>query len=101
MGDAWDRTPHDGDLSTSFVILMANGETKRFSLGAHAPNLSPEEVERIHKLWLRAVKEVGPAIHHHDVVATALSCFEDELSSRPVAAIDRLRRHAGAPVSKA
>src|SRR5207248_10201407 len=94
MGAAWDRTPRDTDLATSFVILLANGQTRRFALGAHAPNLSIEEVERIHKLWLDAVKEVGPGIHHHEVVAAALSCFEEELASRHGAAVDRLRHHA-------
>ena len=96
LGEAWDRTPHDRKLSTRFVVLRTDGKTVlRFSLGAHAPDLSPEDVERIHLLWVEAVKAVGPNIHHRDIVAAALGSLEEELtnaSKRPEA-VNRLRRH--------
>src|SRR5262249_60996109 len=66
MGAAWDRTPHDRGLATQFVIHHAVGVVDRFSLGAHAPNLTAEDIERIHKLWIEAGKAVGPAVHHRD-----------------------------------
>jgi amino acid transporter len=96
LGEAWDRTPHDRKLSTRFVVLRTDGKTVlRFSLGAHVPDLSPEDVERIHLLWVEAVKAVGPNIHHRDVVTAALGSLEAELSSeaRRSDAVERLRRH--------
>ncbi len=96
LGEAWDRTLHDRKLSTRFAVLRTDGTTVlRFSLGAHTPDLSPEDVERIHLLWVEAVKAVGPNIHHRDIVAAALSSLEEELTSaskRPEA-VNRLRRH--------
>ena len=95
VGEAWDRTPHVMDLSTRFVVLCKNGGVKRFSLGAHTPDLSSDDVERIHKLWVEAVKVVGPEIHHRDIVTAALTGLEDELQGpRRSHAVDRLRLFA-------
>jgi hypothetical protein len=68
----------------------------RFPLGAHAPALSAEDIDRIHQLWTDAIRVVGPDLHHRDVVSAALASFEDELlGERRLSAIDRLRRQAG------
>jgi len=81
LGEAWDRTPKDGDLATRFVVLRKDGGVQRFPLGAHVPDLSPEDIERIHKIWVEAVKAVGPGIHHRDIVAAALNSLEHELGT--------------------
>ena len=66
---------------------------KRYSLGAHAPDLSSADIERIHHLWVDAVKDIGPDLHHRDVVAAALATLEDQLSGEHrQEAVDRLRR---------
>ena len=92
VGEAWDRTPHDLGLSTRFVVLCKNGSVKRFSLGAHTPDISAADIERIHKIWVDAVKAVGPEIHHRDVVTAALAALEDDLhSERRKDAIEHLR----------
>jgi hypothetical protein len=97
VGEAWDRTPRDASLSTRLVVYTAAGAADRFALGAHAPELSPEDVERIHRLWLDAVKTVGGDIHHRDIVAAALANFEHELAgSRRDDAVARLRQQRGA-----
>jgi hypothetical protein len=61
------------------VVYAADGRTQTFSLGAHAPELSPDDVARIHRIWLEAVKAVGPDIHHRDIVSAALGTLEAEL----------------------
>jgi hypothetical protein len=98
MGEAWDRTPHDLDLSTRFVVLRKDGGVQRFSLGAHLPDLSSADIDRIHQLWVEAVKAVGPDLHHRDVIKAALSGLEEELSSgeRRSRAIERFRRQIDA-----
>jgi hypothetical protein len=94
LGEAWDRAPHDIELSTRLVVLAKGGAVKRFSLGAHAPDLSSADVDRIHRLWLEAVKVVGPEIHHRDVVTAALTGLEHELhGSARDQAVARLRAH--------
>ena len=92
MGEAWDRTPHDRELTTRFVILCLDGALRPFSLGAHPPELLPADVERIHQLWVQAVQDLGPEIHHRDVVAAALDSLEEELRARREAGLSRLRR---------
>ena len=93
LGEAWDRTPHDLDLSTRLLVLGKDGRVKRFSLGAHLPDLSSGDVEHIHRLWVDAVGAVGPRIHHRDIVRAALDSFEVELrSERRETAVMRLRR---------
>jgi amino acid transporter len=93
FGQVWDRVPHERSLVTELVIHEA-GLVKRFSLGAHAPDLSPQDVERIHLLWVEAVKIIGPQVHHRDVVAAALDSLQHELADRPDAAVARLREQA-------
>jgi hypothetical protein len=100
----WDRVPHDRELATQLVIHTPSlprhgaegasaGSIRKFSLGAHAPSLSPTDIEQIHLLWVEAVKEVGPNVHHRDVVAAALGSLKDELSSeRHDLAVARLRQ---------
>ena len=92
MGVAWDRTPHHRDLVTQFVVHSGDDRVQRFALGAHAPNLTPEDVERIHRMWVDAVKVVGPNLHHRDIVVAALDSLEDELRSRRENAVERVRR---------
>ena len=63
----------------SCVVLCKDGRLKRFSLGAHMPDLSTEDIDHIHRLWVEAVATVGPRISHRDVVRAALSALEIEL----------------------
>ena len=98
LGEAWDRTPHDLALTTRFVVLCKDKQVKRFSLGAHTPELSADDIDRIHRLWVDAVKAVGSDIHHRDIVTAALAALEYDLgSARRQEAIERLRSHIGPP----
>ena len=93
LGEAWDRTPHDLDLATRFVVLRKDGGLQRFSLGAHLPELSNADIDQIHQLWVKAVQELGPDIHHRDIVRAALAALEDELqgNERTRLGVNRLR----------
>jgi hypothetical protein len=92
LGDAWDRTPKDSSISARLIVLSPDGGVHRFSLGAHAPDLPPQEIERIHLLWVEATKELGPSIHHRDVVSAAVDALEEELHHRRATALERLKR---------
>jgi hypothetical protein len=53
------------------------------NLGPHPPRLWPEDVDRLHRLWLRLTEEtpLGSKLHHRDVVGVALRRMEQELDS--------------------
>ncbi len=95
IGDAWDRTPHDRGLATRLIVHRDDGSVKPFSLGAHAPDLRPGDIELIHRIWLKAVREVGPNVHHRDVVTAALTLLDREFEgARRDDAVEVLRRQA-------
>jgi amino acid transporter len=93
LGHAWERTPHDTSLATTLIVLSADGHVRRFPLGAHAPELSLDDIDRIHRLWLDAVHQIGPAVRHRDIVTAALSSYEDELGRDASHALARLGHH--------
>jgi hypothetical protein len=93
LGQAWDRTPHEGSVATRLVVYLSDGTRRQFSLGAHAPDLPPDDVEHIHRLWLDAVKSAGQDVHHRDIVTAALESFEEEMQRDPARALQRLRKH--------
>jgi len=96
IGAAWDRTLHDRDLAPTFIVHSPDGRVERFTLGAHAPHLTAEDIERIHRLWVDAVAVIGPDVHHRDIVAAALTSLEEDLSRSRDRVIERLRRQTGA-----
>jgi len=92
LGEVWDRVPRDAELVTQLTIHAPDASIKRFSLGAHAPSLSVQDIERIHLLWVEAVKAVGPGVHHRDIVSAALGSLQDELAGeRHDTAVARLQ----------
>jgi hypothetical protein len=93
FGQAWERTPHDAPLAAQLVVVSFSRHVRRFRMGAHAPELALEDIERIHRLWLDAVSRVGPDVHHRDIVTAALASYEDELRRDAAHALDRLRHH--------
>ncbi len=80
LGEAWERAPKAQPLDVRLVIYHSSGRTASYHLGAHAPTLTPADLDLIHVLWLDAAKTVGPHLHHHDVVRAALKFMEQQLN---------------------
>jgi magnesium transporter len=80
LGDAWDAAEKTDPHEVRLVVVHRTGRTDTYHVGAHPPALSPTDLELIHRLWLDAVKTVGPHVHHHDVVRAALIQMEEQLS---------------------
>jgi hypothetical protein len=51
------------------------------NLGPHPPRLWPEDVDRVHELWLELSEDFGSKLHHRDVVGVALRRMGQELRS--------------------
>ena len=83
-------------------IHMPNGDKVYKVLGPHAPNLTSNEVNLLHRLWLRFSESVGgKELHHHDVVHFALEEVQKELDEgRDEEVIARLRTHLEANQQK-
>jgi magnesium transporter len=80
LGDAWERVDRPASLDVRLVVHHRSGRSDLYHLGAHPPALSPGDLDLIHRLWLDAVKAVGPHVHHHDIVRAALTHMEQQLS---------------------
>jgi amino acid transporter len=101
IGDAWEKL---GDPKPQFnlEIHMPNGDKVYKVLGPHAPNLTANEVNLLHRMWLRFSDVMAPLeMHHHDVVHFALEEVQKELDEGcEEDVVKRLREHLEANVKK-
>ncbi len=82
IGLAWERLPEPRHPFSLEIITPGRPPTY-VNLGPHPPRLWPEDVDKLHDLWLRlsADDEMGAKLHHRDVVGLALRRLEQELNS--------------------
>ena len=101
IGDAWEKL---GDIKPQFnlEIHLPNGDKIYKVLGPHAPNLTANEVNLLHRLWLRFSDVLAPQeLHHHDVVHFALEEVKKEIEDgQEDAVVKRLRAHLEGNQSK-
>ena len=101
IGEAWEKL---GDQKPQFnlEIHMPNGDKIYKVLGPHAPNLTANEVNLLHRLWLRFSDAVAPLeMHHHDVVHFALEEVQKEVEEgHEDDVVHRLRAHLEANQKK-
>jgi len=80
LGDAWERLSNKPQERIRFRVIGPDEEIRDFYLGAHAPELTDEEINFIHKLWLNVRDERGlEDIRHKQIVVAALVRLADEL----------------------
>jgi hypothetical protein len=73
MGQAWEALP-EPKRQFNFCVVAPTGEVKVFYIGPHAPTLSPDDVQLVHRLWLNMRRDPSMAdLHHSDIIAYALS----------------------------
>ena len=80
LGDTWDSIPKPPQVRSRLVAYRLSGGVETFLLGPHAPALSEEDLDLIHRLWLDAVNQYGLDVHHRDVVRVALEELERDLA---------------------
>ncbi len=81
IGLAWERLPEPRH-PFSLEIITPGRPSTYVNLGPHPPRLWPEDVDKLHDLWLKLSSDdaVGSKLHHRDVVGLALRRLEQELS---------------------
>jgi len=81
LGRVWENLPNRPRRQLRFRVIGPDGKTHVFYLGAHTPQLSEDDVELIHRLWLDLTQESGKeGAHHRDVVHLALRHLADDLT---------------------
>jgi amino acid transporter len=82
IGLAWERLPEPRH-PFSLEIICPDRPSTFVNLGPHPPRLWPEDVDKLHDLWLKlsADEKLGSRLHHRDIVGYALRRLETELDS--------------------
>jgi amino acid transporter len=88
IGLAWERLPPPRH-PFSLEVIVPDRPSTYVNLGPHPPRLWPEDVDRLHDLWLRLTAEdgIGSKLHHRDVVGLALQRLQQELAGQQRAQI--------------
>lgn len=99
VGLAWEKLPEPRH-PFSLEIISLDRPSYYANLGPHPPRLWPEDLDRLHDIWLRLTNSEGfnAHLHHRDVIGAALRRFEEELNGEKreelLAQLQReLRRH--------
>jgi amino acid transporter len=81
IGLAWEHLPEPRH-PFSLEIISPDRPSIYVNLGPHPPRLWPEDLDRLHELWLRlsGSEGFGSKLHHRDVVGVALRRLERELT---------------------
>jgi amino acid transporter len=81
IGLAWERLPEPRH-AFSLEVTSPDRPSVYVNLGPHPPRLWPEDLDRLHDLWLRLTEQegLGSRLHHRDVVGVALHRLEKDLA---------------------
>jgi amino acid transporter len=80
IGLAWEKLPQPRH-AFSLEIIAPGRPSTYVNLGPHPPRLWPEDLDRLHGLWLKLSERIGCNLHHRDVVGLALRKLERELEN--------------------
>jgi hypothetical protein len=80
IGLAWEKLPEPRQ-AFSLEVISPDRPSVYVNLGPHPPRLWPEDVDRLHELWLRLSdsERLGSKLHHRDVIGLALRRLEKDL----------------------
>ncbi|MFY9607320.1 MAG: APC family permease [Blastocatellia bacterium] len=92
LGRAWERLPEMPRRQVRFRIAAPGKSEQIFYLGAHAPRLTDEDLDLLHRIWLEVSKvPARRKVHHRDVVRVALQRLERDLSGQTDVMLDFYR----------
>jgi hypothetical protein len=82
VGEGWEEIDDPDKTQFELVVVPDRGRVQRVQIGAHVPELAPEDIELTHEIWLEITEERPESdLHHRDVVSFALRHFRDEMRS--------------------
>jgi amino acid transporter len=93
-GLAWEGL-RDPKPQLTVEVYSPRGREEVFYLGPHAPHLTPNEIDLLHRIWLDCSQRLQPEeVHHHDIIHFALTEIEQKLQDgHDSEVLERLRQH--------
>jgi amino acid transporter len=101
MGQAWEALP-EPKRQFNYCVIAPDGEMKVFYIGPHAPALSSDDVQLVHRLWLNMRRDpTAGDLHHSDIITYALTRLAGQYAREKQEILRDLRnfRAAGALTS--
>jgi hypothetical protein len=93
MGQAWEALP-EPKRQFNFYVIGQNGEVKVFYIGPHAPSLSPDDVQLVHRLWLNMRRDPSVSdLHHSDIITYALTRLAGQYAREKLEILRDLRNY--------
>jgi amino acid transporter len=88
IGLAWEKLPEPRP-PFSLEVISPNRPSTYVNLGPHPPRLWPDDVDRLHEIWLQlsGLEDLGARLHHRDVIGLALRRLEQDLSKEDKAPV--------------
>jgi hypothetical protein len=96
MGQAWEALPQP-KRQFNFYVITPSGEAKAFYIGPHAPKLSPDDVQLVHRLWVNMRRDPSvPDLHHSDIITYALTRLAGQYAREKQEILRDLRNYRAA-----
>ena len=96
IGQAWEALP-EPKRQFNFYVVEPNGNFKVFYIGPHAPNLSPDDVQLVHRLWLNMRRDPSVSdLHHSDIITYALTRLAGNYAREKAEILRDLRNYRAA-----
>ena len=89
---------YDFKHAFSLEIIKPDRPSKFVNLGPHPPRLWPEDVDRVHDIWLELSEKLGLGsnLHHRDIVGVALRRMEADLQGEDrLKIVEEMKREMG------
>ncbi len=82
IGLAWERLPEPRH-PFSLEVISPDRPSTYVNLGPHPPRLWPEDIDRLHDIWLglSAQEKLGSKLHHRDVIGLAIRRLADDIDT--------------------
>jgi amino acid transporter len=101
LGQAWEALP-EPKRQFNFYVISQNGDSKVFYIGPHAPALSPDDVQLVHRLWLNMRRDPTVSdLHHSDIITYALTRLAGQYAREKMEILRDLRNYRAAASSDA
>ena len=99
LGQAWEALP-EPKRQFNFYVVDPGGQAKVFYIGPHAPALSPDDVQLVHRLWLNMRRDPSMLdLHHSDIITYALTRLAGQYAREKQEVLRDLRNYKAADSS--